>query len=756
MNKPRFIAVMTASMLLVPMAFGQTAVEIGPAPSTGFGGTTGRLSAVIAHPTDPNLYYVGGADGGVWKTADAGVTWMPLTDQMPTTAIGALAFEPGNPSVIYAGTGEANFANHSRYGLGLMKSVDAGATWAMMATSTFAGRCFSKIVIASDQPQRLYAGITRAGGFPEMAAAKNHPQREGPEGIFVSPDGGVSWSHLTSGLPALSATDLAIHPSNSQIVYAGIGRIFGDPANGLYKTTSSGANWTKLTGGGFPAGPIGRVSLALAPSNPNRLYVVLVNPASSTGGGASTFTAVRSDDAGNTWTTISPGNFQASYGWYLSVIGVHPTNPDIAFFGGLSLNRTINAGGSYSNVTTPHVDYHAVAFDAAGRLLIGGDGGLHRSTAATPPQLGNSWQHLNNGLGTIQFYAGLSSHPTQAEKIFGGTQDNGSHRRDAAGKVWTHVTGGDGGWTQLNQQQPQFVYTESQGTGALNLSTNGGQSFNGAAAGLSGRNCFLPPYVIDETTPGRMLYATERLFESTDNGSTWSLLSADVTSGPPFAIRALALAPTSGQHVYVATNDFRVLSSVDGGKTFTLRLTDAIGWPRVTRELAVHPTIPTTVYLAGAAFGQAKVRRSFDAGASWQTLDGNLPDVPVNVIATDTRCAVPVLYAGTDAGVYRSADDGATWAKYGLGMPNACVIDLQMDMGRSRLLVGTQGRGAWFIPAAVSAPADCDGDGTLSINDFVCFQTLFVIGDPKADCDASGTLNIDDFVCFQTLFVLGC
>jgi photosystem II stability/assembly factor-like uncharacterized protein len=755
MSHHRLIALVLIGVVSVEVS-AQTALEIGPAPSTGFGGTTGRLSAVIAHPTNPDLYYVAGADGGVWKTIDAGASWMPLTDQMPTTAIGALAFEPGNPSVIYAGTGEANFANHSRYGLGLMKSADAGATWQLLATSTFAGRCFSKIVIASDQPQRLYAGITRAGGFPEMAAAKNHPQRVGPEGVFVSPDGGVSWTHLTAGLPALSATDLAIHPSNSQIVYAGIGRIFGDPANGLYKTVNGGATWNKLSGAGIPTVPVGRVSLAIAPSNPSRLYAVFVNPASSTGGNASTFAAARSNDAGATWQAINMGNFQASYGWYLSVVGVHPTNPDVAFFGGLDLIRTANQGGSFSTVTTPHVDYHAIAFDAAGRLLIGGDGGLHRSTAPTPQQLGNSWVHLNNGLGTIQFYAGLSSHPTQPDKVFGGTQDNGSHRRDAAGKLWTHVTGGDGGWTQLNQKQPQFVYTESQGTGALYRSTNGGQNFSGAGSGLDGRNCFLPPYVIDETTPGRMLYATERIFESTNNGGTWLSISADLTSGPPFAIRALAIAPTSGQHVYAATNDFRVLSSTDGGKTFTLRLTGAIGWPRVTRELSVHPTIPTTVYLAGAAFGQPKVRRSMDAGATWQTLDGDLPDVPVNVIAVDTRCAVPVLYAGSDAGVYRSINDGATWTKFGIGMPNACVIDLQMDMARSRLLVGTQGRGAWFIAAPVNAPADCDGDGTLTINDFICFQTLFAIGDPQADCDASGQLNIDDFICFQTLFALGC
>jgi hypothetical protein len=389
-------------------------------------------------------------------------------------------------------------------------------------------------------------------------------------------------------------------------------------------------------------------------------------------------------------------------------------------------------GGSFSTVTTPHVDYHAIAFDAAGRLLIGGDGGLHRSTAPTPQQLGNSWVHLNNGLGTIQFYAGLSSHPTQPDKVFGGTQDNGSHRRDAAGKLWTHVTGGDGGWTQLNQKQPQFVYTESQGTGALYRSTNGGQNFSGAGSGLDGRNCFLPPYVIDETTPGRMLYATERIFESTNNGGTWLSISADLTSGPPLRdsrprdrahqraarLRRHQRLPRALEHrrrqdVYVAPHRCDRLATRDARALCPSDHSD----DRVSRRRRVRP----------AEGAQIHGCRRDVADARWRPAD-----VPVNVIAVDTRCAVPVLYAGSDAGVYRSINDGATWTKFGIGMPNACVIDLQMDMARSRLLVGTQGRGAWFIAAPGERPGRLRRRPAPStINDFICFQTnYFAIGNP--------------------------
>jgi hypothetical protein len=193
--------------VLLAVAFGaaaQQAVELGPAPTGGYGGSAGRISAVACSPTDADLLFAAGADGGVWRTTDGGVTWTPLTDHMPTTAIGALAVDPADERIIYAGTGEANYANHSRYGLGLLRSADGGDTWNHLGEDVFAGRCFSKIVIDPSDTRVLYASITRAGGFPELAAAKGHPEAEGPLGVFRSSDSGQTWTHLStaqSGLP---------------------------------------------------------------------------------------------------------------------------------------------------------------------------------------------------------------------------------------------------------------------------------------------------------------------------------------------------------------------------------------------------------------------------------------------------------------------------------------------------------------------------------------------------------------------------
>ena len=199
--------------LLSPLAIAVEWQELGPAPITN-GDYTGRVSTVVCSPTNSSIYYVAGCDGGVWRTVDAGLSWTPLTDSMPTTAMGALALDPTNENIIYAGTGEANFANHSRYGLGLFKSIDGGNTWTHLAEDAFGGRCVSKIVVNPQNPQIVYASITRAGGFPAMAAAKSHPLANGPVGVFRSNDGGVNWTQLITGLPNLCATDLAIDPSN--------------------------------------------------------------------------------------------------------------------------------------------------------------------------------------------------------------------------------------------------------------------------------------------------------------------------------------------------------------------------------------------------------------------------------------------------------------------------------------------------------------------------------------------------------------
>lgn len=202
---------------------------------------------------------------------------------MASLAIGALAIDPENEAIIYAGTGDPNYADHSPYGLGLYKSTDSGDTWLHLGASTFSGRCFSRIVVDPRPVEgacpTLYAAIVRAGGFPEVSAAKLHPDRLGQVGVFKSVDGGSSWTHLTNGLPAVSATDLAIDPSDPDVLYAAIGRIFGDEANGIYKTTDAGATWARVSSSPFPAPTShGRLTIAIAPTSPQYVFAFVAKP----------------------------------------------------------------------------------------------------------------------------------------------------------------------------------------------------------------------------------------------------------------------------------------------------------------------------------------------------------------------------------------------------------------------------------------------------------------------------------------------
>lgn len=674
---------------LSPLLPAQAWTELGPAPIAS-GPYAGRVSAVAPSATDPNLYYVGGADGGVWKTTNGGGSWTPIGDRLPTTATGALAVDPKNDKIVYAGMGEANFAHHSRYGHGIAKTVDGGAGWTTYGRKEFGGRCISRIRIHPKNTAILYAASTHAGGFqPPKTAARGHPRTNGPIGIFKSTDGGRTWTQLTNGIPTdLSATDLAMDRSDPNVLYACFGDIFGDARNGIYKTTNGGTSWTRLTSG-LPTSGVGRTSIALAPSRPQRLYAIFVRPSSPSSGGASTLGVYRTDNGGASWTRLTAaGSFQATYGWYLSVASVHPTNPDLAFFGGLSLRRTTNGGASFTSRTPPHVDIHALEWDAAGRLVCGNDGGVHVSAAN-----GDSWQHKNNGLGSIQFYAGISLHPTNRDLMYGGFQDNGTCRRNT-GKSWSRVLGGDGGFTAIDPTGVN-AYAEWQGTGNFYRSQNGG-GFRRVGSGISGRNCFLPPFDIDPRSPQRMVYGTERVYLSTNAGSSFVPISPDLTAGSPAAIHGIQIAPSDGNYIYVKTNDGRVQVTENGGGSWFLRRTGVRGWFRTTRPFAIDPNDPKNVYLAVGWFGTDQVLHSRDAGRTWQALDGDLPDVPCHCIGIDaTQGSPPVLWAGTDLGVWRSTNHGQTWEQYGDNLPTAAVIDLRVDLGRKRIVVATQGRGAW-------------------------------------------------------------
>lgn len=724
-HAPTIITLALATGLAVPAGsaraedFPASWNSLGPAPLTnGAALYTGRCSAVAASATNQRKLYVAAASGGVWKTEDRGLSWTNVGSSFPTSAVGAIAVDPNDDNIVYVGSGEANFANHSFYGLGLYKTTDGGATWEVHGADTFSGRTFSKIVIAPDDSNVLFASIMHAGGFPARNAAKGHPLTDGPVGIFRSTDAGVTWEHLTNGLPEVAASDVAIHATDGSIVYAAIGDIFGHTDNGIYKSVDGGDSWTKLAGG-LPTTNVGRIAIDLAPSMPDRVYALITNPSDAVGNNATTKGVYRTDNAGTAWAFFNPGTLlQSSYGWFLCVIEVDPTNADRVYAGGVSLVRSSNGGTSWSTVTPPHVDMHGLVHDAVNQLWCANDGGIHWSA-----DFGASWFPFNS-FGVIQFYPGLSFKPNDGVFVLGGAQDNGTAIREST-STWTHRVGGDGGFTALHPNTPSTMFTEFQGSGNLYRSTNGGNTFNLSSSGINSgdRNCFVPPVVYDPNDSTRLFYGTHRVYRSINSGSNWTAISGDLTGGTG-AIRSLAVAPSNSSVLYAATNDGRVLSSEDGGVNWDLRLTDVPGWPRVTRELAVDPEDAGTVYLAVSYFGVDQIRRSEDFGETWTALDGDLPDVPVNCVAVHRNTLGPVVLLGTFQGVYVSHTEGAAWRRLGdLSFQHVPVTDIRVDETLNRLLVGTMGRGAWDTKIPVFH--DADVDGAVDLLDVAAQQDCF-------------------------------
>jgi photosystem II stability/assembly factor-like uncharacterized protein len=721
--KPRRLGLSAASaFLFASLGTGVAHADwqsLGPSPLGN--GNGGRVTSIAPHPTDNNTFYVGAATGGVWKYQNG--TWTALTDKMPHGPIGAVAIDPTNPDVVYAGSGEANGCLHCFYGVGLYKSTDAGANWTVLAADTFGGRTFSKLLVSPANTQILYATITQPGkGYPGgFTAGKGYPNFDGPVGVFRSANGGMTWSQLVNGIPAQAASDIVMAPGAPNTMYAAIGLNPGDPGNGVYKTTDGGDTWTRLAGG-LPTENVGRISLAIAPSRASRLYAQIARPNNEVMAGGATLLGIYvTDDAGLTWTAYTPSNHMGQQGGFNNVVAVDPANPDIAYFGGTNLLRTADGGTTIATQNSLHVDYHAIAYTVGGDVLVGQDGGVNRRAAGA-----TSWTSLNAGFAINQLYPGISIHPTIPEFILGGFQDNGSHLRNATG--WRSVGGGDGGYTALHPANPDVMFVESQGLTSTTRSINGGMSFSSASSGIasSDRNAFYNVILPTEDF-NVFLLATNRIYKSTNQGANWMPISGDVTSGAPYAVRALAIAPNNSQVVWAATTEDQILLSQDGGVTFTKKL-DAPGWRRTTREISVPSWNERAAYVGISRYGVDQVRMTSDLGDTWTTIDGDLPDLPVNCIDAAAVRGQKMVFVGTDRGVYFTCNDGVHWTRLGEALPNTVVNDIRYDATFNRVVASTMGRGVWFIEEPMGG-GDCLDAGTIPRLD----------ASSDASDDASGT-----------------
>jgi photosystem II stability/assembly factor-like uncharacterized protein len=666
---------------------------------------TGRVTALAVDPRDPNVIYLGAAQGGLWKSNDDGASWTPLTDDQPSLAVGALTLDPQNPDTIYVGTGEPHASMDSYYGAGILKSTNAGKTWQQLGATQFTGLGISAIIVHPSNANTVYAASSAAVG-PDGPRLPS-------QGVFQSTDGGQTWHGLRVCNSCYGASDLIMDRSNPLVLYAAFW------FQGIFKSTDGGQTWQQLVNG-LPAQDFQRIELAIAPSDPAVLYAGFDMSIPGQYTGAQVF---KSTDGGASWQQLRGApNYCGGQCWYDNIIAVHPYNPDIVYLGGSAnyislprwsirqvIVRSTDGGSSWWDLSpndtaarTLHPDMHAIAFDAQNPqvLWIGNDGGVWKSTDG-----GLSWINKNSNLATLQFI-GVATHPTDPNLIFGGMQDNNKAKYEGAA-VWEAMDAGDGGYAAIDPFDPRYFYGTRYGISFQRNDRGGTKPFNEWPVKTSGidlndRSLFYPPFEVDPSTPGVLYFGTYRLYRTANRGDRWQAISGDLTRGGSHAgISTIAVSPSAPSVLYVGSSDGQVHVTTDSGKNWE-NVTKAPLPNRFVSELVVSPTSSRTAYVVFNGFNThtpmtpGHVFQTTDGGVSWRDISANLPDIPVLCIALD-RDAPGTIYVGTDVGVFRSTNTGASWAPFSNGMANVAVFDVALNPDTDILVAATHGRSVYRL-----------------------------------------------------------
>jgi photosystem II stability/assembly factor-like uncharacterized protein len=710
-----------------------------------------RVSAVAGVAGDPNTYYAGAASGGIWKTTDGGIHWQPIFDDQPVQSIGALAVAPSDPNVVWAGSGEAWIRSHISIGNGIYKSTDAGKTWQHMGLEN-TGR-IARVVVHPTNPDVVYV------------AALGHsygPQQE--RGVYRTTDGGKTWERVLFVDENTGASDVVMDPSNPRILFAGMwqivihtwGRESGGPGSGIYQSTDGGTTWKRLTGNGLPTHPFGKVGLAIAHSNPARVYALI-----ETGDGVpNTVTAEsdrgelwRSDDGGENWRVVSYDRQLACRQPYYTRMAVAPDRENEAYFLCASFSKTLDGGQTTVDVPFPQSpggDNHDMWIDPGNgdRMVVGNDGQVSIST-----NRGRSWYRQQ--LPIAQMY-----HATVDNQIpyyvMGNRQDGPSSRGPSNSKIggfggggggagviprgdWHSVGGGESGWATPDPTDPNVIWSSASGSGSV-----GGivvrydertrqaqdveiwpQSTIGAAAGdVKYRFVWTAPLTISPHDHNTIYFGSQFVHMTKDGGKSWQVISPDLTLNDKSkqqisggltpdnigveygdVVFAIAESPLKAGLIWAGTNDGVVQVTRDGGKNWT-NVTSAIpgmpAWGTVSNiEPSRYDTATAYITVDGHQANNRDpfVYKTTDYGRSWKAIVTGLPRTPMGYahVVREDPVRRGLLYLGTESGLYASFDDGDSWQSLQSNLPHAPVYWLVIQEHFNDLVVSTYGRGFWIL-----------------------------------------------------------
>lgn len=690
--------------------------DLGPAVAGG------RVTSVVGIPGNPDVYYVGTAGGGVFKTTDGGQHWEAIFTHQGSASIGSIALAPGNPNLVWVGTGEMNIRNDVLDGAGLYLSTDAGKTWKLMGFK-HAGQ-IGKILVDPHDPDTVFVSV-----FGHVWG----PNSE--RGIYKTTDGGKSWKKVLYVNDHTGAIDLVMDAGNPKVLFAAMWQAQrfpwklddGGPGSGIWRSTDGGDTWTRLTKD-MPNGPIGRIALAVAPSDPQQLYALM----ETRRGNGLLFS---SDDMGDSWKQVSENYNLDVRPFYFSRLFVAPNDKNKIYFLSFLLMESDDGGQTARPIDRHvHVDHHAFWQDPTNpnRIIQGNDGGAYLTVNG-----GKSWRFLD-GMPIEQYYMVAADNRTPYD-ICGGLQDNSgwcgpSSALDdsvVSGNDWSSVVGGDGEYVVPAPSDADIIYGNSEDGAITRFDMRTKQSPDimpymhgpGAINDLETKDQkyrfnWTSPIAVSPTDADTVYMGGNVLFKSSDGGQHWQVISPDLTrndkskqlnSGGPAnldmsgaetydTIMSIRLAPTDPKTIWVGTDDGLVHVSRNDGKNWSnVTPSGAPKWARVY-QLGVSPFSAGTAYVAFDNHEMddqhAYVYRTGNYGGSWRNISSGLPDEPVMVVREDPHHK-GLLIAGTMTGLWYSRDDGGHWQQLKAGFPTAAVVDIKFV--RHDLVVATHGRGAFIL-----------------------------------------------------------
>ena len=652
----------------------------------------GRVTDIEIPIDQTQTYDVGAASGGIFKTTDGGTSWTPIFDGQDVLAIGDIAISKNNTSLVWAGTGEPNAGGGSLAydGDGIYKSTNGGSSWENKGLADVGS--ISKIVIDPNDDDILFAGAMGP-------LFRNDTNR----GVYRSLDGGDTWEQQLFVSDSTGIIDMAIHPSNGNIVYAVAWerirrpqyRQYGGETSGIYRSVDGGDNWTELTNG-LPsmASEKGRISIDIAQSNPNVLYARYADANGSIQG------VYRTSDGGDTWTAVNSGSLtNIGFHWWFRGIVIDPTDENTIYNVDFEVQKSTDGGTTWSNVfVNAHVDQHTLAFNTnvPGEVLLGNDGGFFKS-----PDAGATWTK-NEKLPITQFYRIFNEYE-HYNRIYGGAQDNSTSRTlTGSANDWQIIYGGDGFQPLVDPNNPDIIYALSQ-YGNIGKSTNGGASFFNATTGISNgdRKNWDTPITFDPNDSNILYTGTQRVYKTTNGAGNWTPISPDLTNGPGGGnlnygtITTIDVSAEDANLIYVGTDDGNVWRTDDGGANW-INLSASLPNRWVTKvEATYDSSFSDRVYVSfsGYRYGEdlGHLFYSEDRGATWQDISTNLPDIPVNDFENYSSI-YGELFIATDVGVF-SSNTGGDWFPLDGGLPSVPVTDLYgQDFAPFYLYAGTYGR----------------------------------------------------------------